>query len=121
MQTEPFDLTKALNGAKVMTVSGLEVKQVILLDIENERNVLAVFKKDCMLYRPDGTCSYTPGDTHYTDLVLVIESKSIWVNVYMESDSSIYLGIKHNTKEEAINSKDPWNYITTIELPINKS
>jgi hypothetical protein len=117
MKLEKFDLKKALNGAKVVTRDQKDVKQVILLDMENERNLLAVFETDCMLYFKNGIANNGIYGEHKSDLFLAVESQSIWVNLYSTIDGGIILGHCYKIKEDAeYDGKSNSSYIKTIEI-----
>ena len=116
-----FNLEEALAGKPVITRDGKKVVEIIhLSSMRNERNVLAVFENDCMLYKHNGTCMLNLGDCHRSDLIMAPEKKSIWVNVYEVNSDFIdefplSIGRIHLTKEAALSNKNS-HYIKTIEI-----
>jgi hypothetical protein len=116
---KPFNLERALAGEPVVTRDGKKVVEIIhLSSMRNERNVLAVFENDCMLYTHNGTCIFN--EPHYSDLFMATEKekKSVWVNVYEDKFSDEFtLGIQHKTLESATNNiRGNEDYIKTIQI-----
>lgn len=120
MKTKPFNLEKALKGAKVVTRDGIEVIQLTKFDTSEGSKLIGIIKydednKNLKYWRCDGTF-YSEGKSIY-DLFIALETKSIWANVYIGSNDYPYVGEYFKTEEEAkeFSSKMP-KYIKTIEI-----
>lgn len=115
---KPFDLVEALKGKPVITRDGKKVVEIIhLSSMRNERNVLAVFENDCMLYKHNGTCMLNLGDCHRSDLIMAPEKKSVWVNVYEYDNGQMWIGCACDSEEKArIPKHYSGKYIKTIEI-----
>ena len=115
-----FNLKEAISGAPVMLRNGTKVNKVIhLSSMKSERNVLAVFEDDCMLYRENGTATYVykEGEKHYSDLVM--DKISLWINVF-ERNGTVFIEGNYPSLENALmHSEKTINrdvYIKTIEI-----
>ena len=119
MKTRPFNLEEALNGAKVVTRDGREVKKLTYFDASKNDHY--------PLYGVVGTliCCWTitgqhhiDTDNNHNDLFLSVEPKRIWVNVY-QHDGMISIGSIYKTKKEArrkaVDNVD-MQYIKTIKI-----
>jgi hypothetical protein len=117
MKLEKFDLEKALNGAKVVTRDGKEVKQLTYFDLSDDHkyHLYGVVGKSIRCWTITG--QYEPSDDNYDlDLFLAVEPKRIWVNVYMFHDTIQTVG-NYNTLEAAKKAIDQnLNFIKTIEI-----
>ena len=93
---KPFDLEKALAGAKVVSRDGIEVTEIKLFEsIKHDFKVVAISGGDVATYTIDGVYSCTKGESKY-DLFLAPELKTGWVNIYPNGES-----YWHETKEGA--------------------
>ena len=119
---KPFNLEEALAGKPVVTRDGKKVYDIFhLSSMRNERNVLAIFEYDCMLYRHDGTCIFNSKEPHSSDLLMESEKKSIWVNVYEDRNGKLWVNGDYNTRDiagiVAYNSQGiTYKHIKTIEI-----
>lgn len=122
MNLKPFNLEEALNGAKVVTRDGREVKQLTLFESISLFPLVGVFDNGMMsLWSKNGKHN---ADTVVTDgdLFIVVETKSVWANVCANDNGFPYIGHYKNiyywgSEEDAKkdSSKMP-NYIKTIEI-----
>ena len=114
MKLEKFDLQKALNGAKVVTRNGIEVKQLHKFITIDKMKLYGVVEKEVNCWNKEGR--YQCPDMPEFDLFLAVEPQSIWVNV-LKINGQIGLGAIGYTKEEAINNNYHTDkYIKTIEI-----
>jgi len=118
---KPFNLQDALAGKPVITRDGKKVFEIVhLSSMKNERNILAIFENDCMLYRHDGTCMLNLGDSHSSDLFMAAEKKSIWINIFesIENGELFTDGFSYSSYVNAtfIGSETKHKYIKTIEI-----
>lgn len=122
MKTKPFNLEEALNGAKVVTRDGREVKQLTFFE-DVKVFPLAGNAGDSLItvWNIDGTFMQN-GDKSENDLFIAVETKSVWANVcandngypYIAHYKNIYYwGSEEDAKKDS--SKMP-NYIKTIEI-----
>jgi hypothetical protein len=114
MKVEKFDLGKALNGAKVVTRNGIEVKQLHKFITIDKMKLYGVVEKEVNCWTKEGR--YQCPDMPEFDLFLAVEPQSIWVNVYIFHDTIQTVG-NFNTLEAAKKSIDQkLNFIKTIEI-----
>jgi hypothetical protein len=120
MKLEKFDLEKALNGAKVVTRDGKEVKQLTYFDLSDDHkyHLYGVVGKSIRCWTITG--QYEPSDDNYDlDLCLAVEPKRIWVNAYYYN-GKLWLGGSDYTSltEAKLHAVDTPNmqYIKTIEI-----
>ena len=111
---KPFDLEAALNGAEVVTRTGKEVTEVVVLKtMIYGRNVLAVIDGNLYSFNQNGRVD---GDMEYpNDLFMKPQQVTKWVNIY--STKSGYLtcgGGLFDTKEEALECLE--DSIDTIQI-----
>jgi hypothetical protein len=121
MKLEKFDLEKAINGAKVVTRDGKEVKQLTYFDLSDDHkyHLYGVVGKSIRCWTITG--QYEPSDDNYDlDLFLAVEPQRIWVNVFKNKYGNLYVGfLTYVSKEIAIQCMDsaqPDKYIKTIEI-----
>jgi hypothetical protein len=124
MKLEKFDLEKALNGAKVVTRDGKEVKQLTYFDLSDDHkyHLYGVVGKSIRCWTITG--QYEPSDDNYDlDLFLAVEPKRIWVNVLQYANGDLWVGSEcFPTFETAQNfcknnnGKFKKAYVKTIEI-----
>ncbi len=73
----PFDLEKALAGAKVRTKCGKHIEQIHHFKIQNPFSVYGIFNDQIFSWRIDG--SYREGTNSDFDLFMVREKRVLWV------------------------------------------
>jgi hypothetical protein len=116
MKTKPFNLEEALNGAKVVTRDGREVKELTKFESFEDYPLVGVLDNELKSWNEQGKhTNFCVGDSSL-DLFLAVEPQRIWVCVYKIS-GQIGLGAICYSKEEA-ESKiiSTANYIKTIEI-----
>lgn len=120
MKTKPFNLEEALNGAKVVTRDGREVKQLTYFDINDNFRLFGVIiekngENHLTAWRFDGKCSSS--NESEDDLFIVIEPKRIYANVYKGKADYPYIGEYFKNKEKAKEfGSTSKTYIKTIEI-----
>jgi hypothetical protein len=116
MKLEKFDLEKALNGAKVVTRHGREVKELIKFESLKDYPLGGVLDNQLKTWTEQGKFDTEHVGESNLDLCLAVEPQSIWVNV-LKINGQIGLGAIGYTKEEAINNNYHTDkYIKTIEI-----
>ena len=118
MKTRPFNLEEALNGAKVVTRDGREVRQLTKFEgvTTESHSLVGVLGMYMCSWADDGRFNDVFGEPQGKDLFIAVEPQSIWVNVY-KINGHIGLGAIGYTKEEAINKNYYTDkYIKTIEI-----
>lgn len=120
MKTKPFNLEEALAGAKVVTRSGEEVSQLTLFkDVQNDYPLFGVIGKYLECFKING--DYSKKYESKFDLLLAVETKKIYVNVY-EGENGLFVAPQYFTdKKTAIINKNNFEgvnskYIKTIEI-----
>ena len=115
MKLEKFDLEKALNGAKVVTRDGREVKELIKFESLQDYTLGGVLDNQLKTWTEQGKF-HTEHVESDEDLCLAVEPQSIWVNV-LKINGHIGLGAIGYTKEEAkMKNIHMDKYIKTIEI-----
>jgi hypothetical protein len=114
MRTKEFNLEEALNGAKVVTRDGREVTQLTKFKSIEEHCLYGVVDEEIHSWLKNGT--FYEHTKNKNDLFLVVEPKSIWVNVYRFADGICVIGESYKSKDEAMMNKDSSEYIKTIEI-----
>ena len=121
MKTKPFNLEEALNGAKVVTRDGREVKQLTKFNTDEIHCIYAVIDKSVKKFDIDGYEHYVTKRALPT-LLMEVEPKKIWINLcrdlvtdklYIETFTSAYL------VNEAIKDMKKFSnleYIKTIQI-----
>ena len=113
---KPFDLEAALNGAEVVTRTGKEVTEVVVLKtMIYGRNVLAVIDGNLYSFNQNGRVD---GDMEYpNDLFMKPQQVTKWVNIY-EDGSGYFIGkLMTLTKEAATGSISELDkYVDTIQI-----
>lgn len=107
---KPFDLEAAKLGKPVCTRDGRKAR-IVCFDKADERPIVALISDNksefVYEYLIDGRCYKSRDDDN--DLMMLTEKKEGWINVY---DNRCY-----NTKEEAMENKDPYAYyMTTVKV-----
>ena len=120
MKLEKFDLEKALNGAKVVTRHGREVKELIKFESLKDYPLGGVLDNQLKTWTEQGKFDTEHVGESNLDLCLAVEPQRIWVNVFKGDYGNIYVGIDtYDSKEMALRCKgarDPESYIKTIEI-----
>ena len=119
MKTKPFNLEEALNGAKVVTRDGREVTQLTKFNVKDGIRIVGVIEgyRSTLEYDIEGFVFSECEST--TDLFLVVEPKSIWVNVYVSDKGNLLLSSPNETKQDAlqtITKGEYYTYLKTIEI-----
>jgi hypothetical protein len=118
MKTKPFNLEEALNGAKVVTRHGHEVKQLTCFDTSNNHNypLYGVIGKDICCWARTGQFNIEINN-HCNDLFLAVEPQRKWLNLYKDERGNFYLSQWCHSLKEAKNLIDlSLNFIKTIEI-----
>lgn len=114
MKLKPFNLEEALNGAKVVTRDGREVKQLQKFITFDKMKLYGVI--DEQVYRWDENGKNLFAHRIEYDLFIDVEPQRVWVNVYRDGNK-IWIGNPHLSKDEAIaNVAITCTYIKTIEI-----
>ena len=115
MKTKPFNLEEALNGAKVVTRDGREVRQLTKFEGLDNYSLVGVLGGKLTTWTKQGEYYQSEEESH-ADLFLAVEPQSIWVNV-LKINGQIGLGAIGYTKEEAkMKNIHMDKYIKTIEI-----
>jgi hypothetical protein len=114
---KPFDLEKALAGAKVVTRDGREVTQLTRFDVYGNYPLIGIINKQRESFQLNG--QFGDNKESNWDLFMAPEKKSIWINVY-EDNLRKQLGIvAHCSLDQAIKHKftpNGFDYIKTVEI-----
>jgi hypothetical protein len=120
MKTKPFNLEEALNGAKVVTRDGREVTQLTKFNVREGIRIVGVIEGYRSTLEWDNIEGFTySGCESTTDLFLVKEPKSVWVNVYVSDKGNLLLSSPNDTKQDAlqtITKGEYYTYLKTIEI-----
>lgn len=120
MKTKPFNLEEALAGAKVVTRSGKEVKQLTLFNCAATFPVYALIDGQIESFTVLGNYGYQEDSEN--DLLLVVEVKKIYINVYEHEKNGLFVSTQcFKDKKTAIINKNNFEglkvtYIKTIEI-----
>lgn len=109
----PFDLEKALAGAKVVTRDGREVTQLTKFDTCRDWCLIGLLDGDFRSYDVNG--KYKRNEESDKDLFMAHEKQSIWVNVYSSEKGKLFC-LTYYSKQEANKSQSSANFIKTIEI-----
>jgi hypothetical protein len=118
MKLEKFDLEKALNGAKVVTRDGREVKELTKFEGFKDYPLVGIVDSQLHTWTTQGLISLHLGECG-ADLFLAVEPKRIWVNVYNRNGKLWLGGCQYDSLTEAkLHAVDTPNmqYIKTIEI-----
>lgn len=120
----PFDLEKALSGAKVVTRDGRLITDWHYFKNTNETYPIYFVHKDtietCMI---DGTFNHNSKSS--LDLLLEIECKSFYMNVYEGEAGGIFGGHIYSTKESCEKQKSSEvgghsKHLKTVEINLEQ-
>ena len=113
MKLKPFNLEAALNGAEVVTRTGKEVTEVVVLKtMIYGRNVLAVIDGNLYSFNQNGRVD---GDMEYpNDLFMKPQQVTKWVNIYSTKSGYLWAGSLFDTKEKALEGLE--GSIDTIQI-----
>ena len=114
--TKPFNLQAALNGAPVMTANGLKVVRIVHFPeaTKNSRVVALLEHGQVCTYHEQGNhCANITSDI---DLVMVITTKTGWVNVYKDGNNNYNSGSVYASYEEASGAIKGCTYISTTKI-----
>lgn len=111
---KPFNLEEAMAGKPVQTRDGREVSQLKFFEDVNLNFIVGVVSKNIWTWNMKGQCDALRGESD-KDLFMATGKKSIWVNVYQDSNGKMWVGNYHNSKKEAENRKTD-NCLKTIEI-----
>lgn len=115
---KPFDLEKALAGAKVITRDGREVTQLTKFDVCSHYPLTGIISKQRETFKLNG--QYGDYKDSNFDLFMATEKRYIWVNVYYQESGSLF-ALSYQSQAEAMqNAKNSANYIKTIEITNEK-
>lgn len=117
---KPFDLEAALKGAEVVTRTGKEVTEIVVLKtVIYGRNVLAVINGNLYSFNQNGRVD---GDVEYpNDLFMKPQQLNKWVNLYRCNSFVFRTGVAmYNTEQEAKEAVDDINfnsdYLKSIQI-----
>ena len=108
LKLKPFDLEAAKAGKPVCTRDGRKAR-IICFDAKNkdEKNIIAlVSSKDCpgfenlIAYPNNG--NYYRGYENNGDLMMLLEKKEGWVNIYKSDNGTYYTGAIFYEKNDAL-------------------
>ena len=117
MKLEKFDLEKALNGAKVVTRHGREVKELIKFESLKDYPLGGVLDNQLKTWTEQGKFDTEHVGEGNLDLCLAVEPQRKWVNLYKDVKGNFCIGQWCHSLEEAKYLIDPsLNFIKTIEI-----
>ena len=100
---KPFDLEKALAGARVVTRSGKEVTQLRKFETESEYCLVAVVDGRIKSFTIQGV--FNCGANAEYDLFMAPEKREYWCNVYKYDNGNIVVSLPYKTQKGAENGK----------------
>ena len=117
---KPFSLEAAKAGKPVCTRDGRKARIICFDAILGSENSLIVLinngsYESLEVYKIDGR--YYLENLREYDLMMLLEKKEGWVNVYYDNDASSHRGCRfiYDTKEQAVKEADS-AYITTVKI-----
>lgn len=130
LNLRPFDLEAAKAGKPVYTRDGRKAR-IICFDAKRKdgKNIMALIPskeypgfEDLVAYPNNG--NYHGGHENDGDLMMLLEKKEGWVNIYGEEKGRYCSNVIYSSKEEALNiskqslniSKQSEEHITTIKI-----
>lgn len=117
---KPFDLEAAKAGKPVYTRDGRKVR-IICFDAKCIKPIVALIQgsdnsEQIEYYTENGVFS-NGGTGKNKDLMILLEKKEGWVNIYGEEKERYCSNVIYSSKEEALNiSKQLKEHITTIKI-----
>ena len=120
LNLRPFDLEAAKAGKPVYTRDGRKVR-IICFDAKCIKPIVALIQGSDNLeqieyYTENGVFS-NGGTGKNRDLMILLEKKEGWVNIYGKEKERYCSNVFYSSKEEALNiSKQYKEYITTIKI-----
>lgn len=117
---QPFDLEAAKAGKPVCTRDGRKAR-IICFDAKCIKPIIALIQgsdnsEQIEYYTENGVFS-NGGTGKNRDLMILLEKKEGWVNIYGEEKERYCSNVIYSSKEEALNvSKQLKEYITTIKI-----
>jgi hypothetical protein len=122
MKLEKFDLEKALNGAKVVTRDGREVKELTKFEGLKDYPLVGVLDNQLQTWTTQGLISPHLGECR-ADLFLAVETKRVYVNVLQYANGDLWVGSQCFRAFESAqnfcknnNGKFKKAYVKTIEI-----
>ena len=87
MNLKPFNLEKALAGAKVVTRNGQEVTEIYecKTTAKGQQNIVSVVDGEAILHNKQGRF-FTRDSESVLDLFMLPEVKTYWLNIYRGKD-----------------------------------
>ena len=117
MKTKPFNLEEALNGAKVVTRDGLEVKELTKFEGLVGGPIAGVMGGVLNTWTEQG--KYYKDKESNSDLFLAAEPQRVYVNVYYLNGKLLISACQYNSLPAAklyISDDVDMKYIKTIEI-----
>lgn len=117
---KPFDLEAAKAGKPVCTRDGRKAR-IICFDAKCIKPIVALIQgsdnsEQIEYYTENGVFS-NGGTGKNRDLMILLEKKEGWVNIYEEEKGRYCSNVIYSSKEEALNiSKQSEEHITTIKI-----
>lgn len=117
---KPFDLEAAKAGKPVCTRDGRKAR-IICFDAKCIKPIVALIQgsdnsEQIEYYTENGVFS-NGGTEKNRDLMILLEKKEGWVNIYGEEKERYCSNVIYSSKEEALNiSKQLKEHITTIKI-----
>lgn len=117
---KPFDLEAAKAGKPVCTRDGRKAR-IICFDAKCIKPIVALIQgsdnsEQIEYYTENGVFS-NGGTGKNRDLMILLEKKEGWVNIYGEEKERYCSNVIYSSKEEALNiSKQLKEHITTIKI-----
>lgn len=117
---KPFDLEAAKAGKPVCTRDGRKAR-IICFDAKCIKPIVALIQgsdnsEQIEYYTENGVFS-NGGTGKNRDLMILLEKKEGWVNIYGEEKERYCSNVIYSSKEEALNiSKQSKEHITTIKI-----
>ena len=125
MKKIPFNAELAKKGAKVQTADGRDVRILCYDRKSKDYPIVALVPNNTgnyennLVYSIDGRYAKKHTNEHL-DLVLLIETKTIYINMYLSHTRLFYLGQdKYKNKDAAeLTGKSLPGYVKTIEIEV---
>ena len=110
----PFNLQDFLAGKPIVCRNGFVPTDAHYF--ERAKQILFTSQHECYIIRNGSVKGESHIDSKY-DLFHPCEQKEGWVNLYKESDGTVYTHAKVHESEQSANSKSHnYNYLTTVKI-----
>ena len=111
---KPFDLEAALNGAEVVTLSGISVKEIVHLKTINQSRYPLAVNLDGSVEQYSLTGEFDLETSSSLDLFMKPTQVTKWVNIYKNSAGHHCGNHLYLTKEQALKNSE--GAVDTIQI-----